>query len=36
MKKLLHTQRVGVWRIAFSDNAHESSFITSFNRIDFF
>lgn len=36
MKKFLHSQRMGVWRITFADNAHECSFITSFNRIDFF
>lgn len=36
VKKLFRTQRAGVWRIAFSDNGHECSFITSLNRIDFF
>ena len=36
MKKFIQTQRVGLWRIVFSDNAREFSFITSFSRMDFF
>lgn len=36
MKKFICTWRAGLQGIAFSDNAHEFSFIMSFNRMDFF